>query len=284
MKSKILVLCCSVIFFSTAQAEDFKRDTLRVCADPFNLPYSNKDGEGFENKIAELFAEQLQVPLEYEWFPQRMGFIRNTLKAESKYGGQYKCDLVVGVPDRFELAATTRPYYASTYAFVFAEGKGLDSVNKGSDIKNVPDEVKQSIRVGAFDRGPGQIWLFNNGLFSRMKPYMAQSGDVKVNPINILDDIVADVIDATVIWGPIAGFYAKSNENAKLRVVPLPSGKDNPEMKFDYNISMAVRYGDNEWKKTVNNLIEKNQDKINAILTDYGIPLVPMTASAEDDD
>ena len=117
-----------------------------------------------------------------------------------------------------------------------------------------------------------------------MKPYMSQSGDVRVNPINILDDIVDDKIDATVIWGPIAGFYAKQTAKADLAVIPLPSGKDNPEMKFDYNMSMAVRYGENDWKNTVNGLIENNLEKIHAILNEYGIPLVPVTQSADDDD
>ncbi|NKB36779.1 MAG: quinoprotein dehydrogenase-associated putative ABC transporter substrate-binding protein [Gammaproteobacteria bacterium] len=255
---------------------------LKVCADPYNLPYSNKDGEGFENKIAELFAADLGVPLKYEWFPQRMGFIRNTLKAEGTDGG-FKCDLVIGVPDRFELAATTKAYYASTYAFVYAKGRGLDEMKEPKDISKISDEAKQKIRIGAFDRGPGQLWLFKNGLFARMKPYMSQSGDVRVNPINILDDIVADKIDATVIWGPIAGFYAKNSE-ADLEVIPLPSGKDNPEMKFDYNMSMAVRYGENKWKGAVNELINRNKDKIKAILDDYGIPVVPVKQSAEDND
>ena len=255
---------------------------LKVCADPYNLPYSNKDGEGFENKIAELFAADLGVSLKYEWFPQRMGFIRNTLKAEGNDGG-FKCDLVIGVPDRFELAATTEPYYASTYAFVYAKGRGLDEMKAPADIGKISEDAKQNIRIGAFDRGPGQLWLFKNGLFARMKPYMSQSGDVRVNPINILDDIVADKIDATVIWGPIAGFYAKNSE-AELVVIPLPSGKDNPEMKFDYNMSMAVRYGEKEWKTTVNDLIKKNEGKIRTILDDYGIPVVPVKQSAADDD
>ena len=273
-----LILAAQISYATTPGVE-----TLKVCADPYNLPYSNKDGEGFENKIAELFAADLGVSLKYEWFPQRMGFIRNTLKAEGTDGG-FKCDLVIGVPDRFELAATTRPYYASTYAFVYAKGRGLDDLKTAADINRIPDDVKQQVRVGAFDRGPGQLWLFKHGLFGRMKPYMAQSGDVGVNPINILDDIVDNKIDATVIWGPIAGFYAKKSAKADLAVIPLPSGKDNPQMKFDYNMSMAVRYGENEWKDTVNSLIEKNLDKIHTILNDYGIPLVPVTQSAEDDD
>lgn len=279
----IITVISSLVGFSSPGTADVDSEALRVCADPFNLPYSNKDSEGFENKIAELFAAELGVPLKYEWFPQRMGFIRNTLKAEGK-DGKFKCDLVIGVPDRFELAATTRPYYASTYAFVYARGRGLDSIKTAADIGKLDEAQKNSIRVGAFDRGPGQLWLFRNGLFSRMTPYMSQSGDVRVNPINIMDDIGANKIDATVIWGPIAGYYAKMHPDKKLVVIPLPSGKDNPEMKFDYNISMAVRYGENEWKERVNNFIDKNQAKILAILENYGIPLAPITESRDDDD
>ncbi len=281
---KSLALIFVIFSLSTSFAvADVDKDALKVCADPFNLPYSNKNGEGFENKIAELFAADLGVPLKYEWFPQRMGFIRNTLKADGD-DGKFKCDLVIGVPDRFELAATTKPYYASTYAFVYSRGRGLDSVKSAADIKKLSDEQKQAVRVGAFDRGPGQLWLFKNGLFSQMKPYMAQSGDVRVNPINIMDDIVANKIDATVIWGPIAGYYAKQNSEKNLVVVPLPSGKDNPEMKFDYNMSMAVRYGEKEWKDRVNQFIDDNDDKILAILKDYGIPLGKITETRGDDD
>ena len=277
------VVATIIVFCSSYAFADVDSKALKVCADPFNLPYSNKDGEGFENKIAELFAADLGVELKYEWFPQRMGFIRNTLKAEGD-DGYFKCDLVIGVPDRFELAATTKPYYASTYAFVYSKGRGLDSVKSAADIKQLTDEQKRAIRVGAFDRGPGQLWLFKNGLFSQMKPYMAQSGDIRVNPIDIMDDIVADKIDATVIWGPIAGYYATKHSEKNLVVIPLPSGKDNPEMKFDYNMSMAVRYGENEWKARVNQFIEANKDKILAILRDYGIPLGTITITRGDDD
>lgn len=278
-----LTLVVSAYFYAPLLPADANPDVLKVCADPFNLPYSNKDGEGFENKIAELFAKKLGVSLKYEWFPQRMGFIRNTLKADGDDGG-YKCDLVIGVPDRFELAATSKAYYASTYAFVYAKGRGLDSIKTASDINKLSDDQKSQVRVGAFDRGPGQLWLFKNGLFSRMKPYMSQSGDIRVNPIDIMDDIVADKIDATVIWGPIAGYYARKHSEKELVVVPLPSGKDNPEMKFDYNMSMAVRYGENDWKERVNKFIDNNQGKIIDILNNYGIPLVPVKATRGDDD
>ncbi|HZT63390.1 MAG TPA: quinoprotein dehydrogenase-associated putative ABC transporter substrate-binding protein, partial [Burkholderiales bacterium] len=101
---------------------------LRVCEDPNNLPFSNRAGEGFENKVVELLAAELGWKLEYTWFPQRMGFIRNTLRGREPDSDRFKCDLVPGVPVGFELAATTKPYYRSTYAFVYAKGKGLDSV------------------------------------------------------------------------------------------------------------------------------------------------------------
>lgn len=279
----VIAVIFSMLGFTTPSTADVDSEALRVCADPFNLPYSNKDSQGFENKIAELFAAELGIPLKYEWFPQRMGFIRNTLKAEGK-DGKFKCDLVIGVPDRFELAATSQPYYASTYAFVFAKGRGLDSIITAADIGKLKEAQKNTIRVGVFDRGPGQLWLFRNGLFSRMTPYMSQSGDVRVNPIDIMDDIVADKIDATVIWGPIAGYYARKHPDKNLVVVPLPSGQDNPEMKFEYNMSMAVRYGEKEWKERVNRFITENREEILAILEDFGVPLAPITETRGDDD
>lgn len=282
MKNIILLTGLYFLSCQSIWADTTGSAVLKVCADPYNLPYSNKDSEGFENKIAEIFAAELGVPLKYEWFPQRMGFIRNTLKSRDK-GDEFKCDLVIGVPDRFELAATTKSYYASTYAFVYASGRSLDAIKTAKDIENLTEDVKKKIRVGAFDRGPGQLWLFKHGLFGQMKPYMAQSGDIRVNPINILDDIVDNIIDATVIWGPIAGFYARNNKNANLVVIPLHSGRDNPEMKFDYNISMAVRHGDNEWKSKINKLIESNQEKIYGILEDFGIPVVPITPTRSND-
>jgi quinoprotein dehydrogenase-associated probable ABC transporter substrate-binding protein len=283
MKSVKLAIILYVLSAQVAWSGDGERTVLKVCADPYNLPYSNKDSEGFENKIAELFAKELGLPLKYEWFPQRMGFIRNTLKSEGT-DGEFKCDLVIGVPDRFELAATTKPYFASTYAFVYAKGRGIKEMRTGDDIDSIPEEIKRNIRVGAFDRGPGQLWLFKHGLFSRMKPYMSQSGDVRVNPIIVLDDIVDNVVDATVIWGPIAGYYARNNKKVELVVIPLQSSRENAEMKFDYNISMAVRYGENSWKARVDSFIENNQRAINQILEDYGIPVVNITPTLSDDD
>jgi quinoprotein dehydrogenase-associated probable ABC transporter substrate-binding protein len=275
----IYVLCCQAVV-----AENSERTELKVCADPHNLPYSNRAEEGFENKIARLFAKELNLPLKYEWFPQRMGFIRNTLKSENPSGGGYKCDLVIGVPDRFELAATTKPYYASTYAFVYAKGRGMDGLKIASDIVKLPKPVLEKIRIGIFDRGPAQLWVFKYDLFGNAVPYVAQSGTVSINPINVLDDIASNKIDATIIWGPIAGYYAINSKKVEMVVLPLQTGHDDPEMKFNYNMSMAVRFGDREWKQQINQLIDKKQKEIDQILDSYGLPSIPISATQFTDD
>jgi mxaJ protein len=283
MKTLILLLSGFVLFNQAVWAEKIARTELKVCADPHNLPYSNKEEEGFENKIAELFAKELGIPLKYEWFPQRMGFIRNTLKSESS-GEGYKCDLVIGVPDRFELAATTKPYYASTYAFVYAKGRGLDGLQVPSNIVKLPKAKLDKVRIAVFDRGPAQLWIFKYDLFGSAVPYVAQTGELTVNPIKVLEDIAEDKIDATIIWGPIAGYYAKTTNKVELVVLPLQTGENDPEMKFNYNMSMGVRFGENDWKQQINQLIDSNQSAIHQILDDYGLPRIPITTTDTDDD
>ena len=177
MKNLIFFIGLYALSSQSVLAENDERTELKVCADPHNLPYSNKAEEGFENKIAELFAAELGLPLKYEWFPQRMGFIRNTLKSESTSGKGYKCDLVIGVPDRFELAATTKAYYASTYAFVYAKGRGMDDLEIPGDIVKLPKAIREKIRIGVFDRGPAQLWVFKYDLFGNAVPYVAQTGE-----------------------------------------------------------------------------------------------------------
>lgn len=252
-----------------------EREELKVCADPHNLPFSNMEEQGFENRIAELLAEDLGgIPVKYEWFPQRMGFIRNTLRAEVTTG-VYKCDIVMGVPDGFELAAPTAPYYVSVYALVYARGRGMDEVRKPEDLAELPEESRKRIRFGVFDRGPAQLWVFKQGLMDRAVPYRAQHGDARVSPGSIVQDVIDGKIDATIIWGPFAGYYAKQRAgDAELVVLPLRSDRENPQMKFEYSISMAVRYGEKEWKARVNRFIEERRDDIHAILAEFGVPLL----------
>ena len=288
---KILVwgLIIIPIIFSMAFADEGNpgENKLKVCADPYMLPFSNKDSEGFENKIAELFAEKMGMELEYMWFPQRIGFIRNTLRAESEEGLGYKCDLVINVPSNFELAATTKPYYSSVYMLVYAKGRGLDEVTSPELLKEVVKNGAK-VRFGVTDRGPGQMWVFRNDLLGSMVPYQGQPGDPKVHPGHtLIKDIVDNKIDAAVIWGPTAGYYAKKyRDKAELVLLPLKDDEEYAEARYTYSMAMAVRYGEKEWKDKVNQLIDENRDEILKILNDYGIPLVEtkIVQQEEDDD
>ena len=183
---------------------------LRVCEDPNNLPFSNRAGEGFENKIAELLARELGWTLEYTWFPQRMGFIRNTLRARDPGSNRFKCDLVMGVPAGFELASTTKPYYRSTYALVYVKGKGLDSVTAPEGLLKLAPEKLKSLKLGVFGQSPAADWLLKHGLFDQAVSYQPQSGDPERYPGEIIEkDLVAGKVDVAFVWGPIAGYFAK---------------------------------------------------------------------------
>jgi len=243
---------------------------LRVCADPNNLPLSHRNGQGFENKIAELFAQALGWRLEYTWFPQRMGFIRNTLRARDGSTEGYKCDLVMGVPVGFELAATTQPYYRSTWTLVYVRGGGLDNVHQPDDLLALPAARLQGLRLGAFGQTPPVDWLLRHHLLNQMVPYQRQTGDPEQYPGEIVEkDLLAGKIDVAFVWGPIAGYFAGRDPQHRLVVVPfLP----DPEIKFDYTIAMGVRFGERAWKERIEQLITAQRPRIQGILTTYGVP------------
>ena len=243
---------------------------LRVCEDPNNLPFSNRAGEGFENKIAELFAAELGWKLEYTWFPQRMGFIRNTLRGREPDSDRFKCDLVLGVPVGFELAATTKPYYRSTYALAYVKGKGLDGVKAPEDLIKLDPAKLKSLKLGVVGQTPPADWLLKHGLFDQVVPYQTQSGDPERYPGEIVEkDLVAGAIDIAFVWGPIAGYFAKRASAAEVVVVPFAP---DPAIQFDFRIAMGVRFGEREWRDRIERLIEANRGRIQAILASYGVP------------
>lgn len=249
-----------------------ERKVLRVCADPNNLPFSHRNQEGFENKIAELFARDLGWGLAYTWFPQRIGFVRNTLRARDPMSGNYKCDLIMGLPVGFELASTTKPYYRSTYALVYAKGKGLDGVKTPDDLPRLEGTRLKGLKLGVFSQTPPVDWLLRHGLIGQAVFYQRMSGDPEDYPGEIIEkDLASGRIDVAFVWGPIAGYFAKRLNSPQLEVVPF--GPD-PEIKFDYPIAMGVRFGEREWKAQVEQLIERNAPGIRAILKDYNVPLV----------
>ena len=263
----VLLLPCWALGQPSPPADEDR--VLRVCEDPNNLPFSNRAGEGFENKIAELLARELGWTLEYTWFPQRMGFIRNTLRARDPASHRFKCDLVMGVPAEFELASTTKPYYRSTYALVYVKGKGLDSVTAPEGLLKLAPEKLKSLKLGVFGQSPAADWLLKHGLFGQAVSYQPQSGDPERYPGEIIEkDLVAGKVDVAFVWGPIAGYFAKKGP-AELAVVPFEPSK---EIQFDFRIAMGVRFGEREWKDRIERLLEANRPRIQAILATYGVP------------
>lgn len=266
----LLVGAFVAVCLALAPAAAAQDGVLRVCADPNNLPLSHQNQLGFENKIAELFAQDLGWKLEYTWLPQRMGFIRNSLRAKIADSDRYKCDLVMGLPVGFELAATTRPYYRSTWALVYLRGQGLDSVAVPEDLLKLDPAKVRSLRLGAFGQTPPVDWLLRHDLLRQVVPYRRQTGDPEQYPGEIVEkDLLAGKIDVAFVWGPIAGYFATRDPGRRLVVVPF---RPDPQIKFDYAMAMGVRFGEREWKNRVDQLIDKHRARIQGILAAYGVP------------
>ena len=245
---------------------------LRVCQDPNNMPFSNRALEGFENKIAALLAQDLGWQIAYTWYPQRMGFIRNTLRAKEPGSEQYKCDLVTGVASGFDMGATTRPYYRSTYAMAYVKGKGFDSVRTLDDLLKLPPDKLATVRLGVFTGSPVTEWLLDHGLIERMVSYQAQSGDPAEYPGQMVEkDLAGGAIDIAFIWGPIAGYFAHQVTSVPVVAVPLAS---QPGTQLEFDIAMATRFGEAAYKQKIDDAIERNRPRINAILAQYGVPLL----------
>ena len=253
-------------------AAQSSENVLRVCADPNNMPLSNRQGEGYENRIAELLARDLGWKLEYTWFPQRMGFIRNTLKAHEPDQDHFKCDVVIGVPVGYELTLTTPAYYRSTWAMVIPKDKGLDNIHTPDDLLKIDPAQLKKLRFGLVGRSPPTDWLLKNNLMDQAVPFATQSGDPEAYPGEMIDkELAAGHIDIAFAWGPIAGYFAKHAKGPGMWLVPFPLSRD---IKFDYNIAMGVRFGEKDWRDRIAGLIAHDQKEIDAILLSYGVPLL----------
>jgi quinoprotein dehydrogenase-associated probable ABC transporter substrate-binding protein len=257
----VLFVCAVIGLFGEAlgqTSEAIDRSSLRVCADPANLPFSNQAGEGFENKIAELLAAELGVPVRYAWYPQATGFVRQTLMAR-------KCDLVIGISLGFELLQNTNPYYRSSYALVYRADSGLSATS-------LDDPGLKALRLGVVAGTPPSSLLAKYGLLGRVRPYQLVADTRFDQPAKqMIDDVAAGEVDVGVVWGPIAGYHAK-NHNPKLLVVPLRT--EPGEIRMDYRITMGVRFNEPNWKREINDLIKNKQPEINVILSEYGVPLL----------
>ncbi|MBL1262889.1 quinoprotein dehydrogenase-associated putative ABC transporter substrate-binding protein [Candidatus Methylomicrobium oryzae] len=264
------------------------KEKFKVCADPLNPPYSTKNKDGFENKIAELFAKKLGQKVEYTWFPQRIGFIRNTLNApvnekevDSK---EFKCDVVMNVPAGSDMALTTEPYYQSTYVLLIAKGRGFDNIKSAQQLAELPVERQDAAKIAMFDRGPGTAWLQKHGMLEMSIPYQSMSGDEDNNVAMEIDrDLKAKKINMVIVWGPIAGYIVSHGPKNGYTVIPMHS---EPGIPFEFAMAMGVRNGDKERQQLLNKLIAENKKEIQRIIESYHIPLteIKKTAKPKDDD
>lgn len=239
---------------------------LRVCADPNNLPYSNERQEGFENKIAELIARELGATLSYTWWPQRRGVIRNTLREQ-------KCDLVMGVPTSYELVLATRPYYRSTYVFVYRKDRGYQ-------IRSFDDPILRELKIGVhvigddYNNSPPAHALGNRQIVGNVVGYSVYGDYSEPNPpARLIEAVARGDIDVAIAWGPIAGYFAQK-ESVPLELVPVSPSIDLPFLPFVYDISMGVRREDEAFKEELDAILVRKQAEIRQILESYGVPLL----------
>jgi mxaJ protein len=234
---------------------------LRVCADPSNLPFSDQNGEGFEDKLAQLVATETgRSSVAYTWFPSVMGFVRNTL-------GANRCDIIMGYAQGDELVQNTNAYYRSAYVLLSKADSEI------ADVESLRDKRLAGKRIGVVEATPPTAIMASENLMMSAKVYPLMI-DTRMMPSAaeiMIKDLEAGIIDAAVVWGPMAGYYAKRSE-LDLKLVPLV--KEKGGQRLIYRITMGVRPSDQEWKRGLNSLIKTHQAQINELLLSYGVPLL----------
>jgi len=257
----LLVLCLVGPEVAFGQAKLF-----RVCADPENLPFSNRKQEGFENRIADLMAKELGASTSYIWWGQRRGFIRNTMNATLEEG---RCDVVIAVPQGYDLVRTTKPYYRSTYVFVYPKGKG-------PQITSLDDPILKKLRIGVhllgddYTNPPPVHELSKRGVVGNLVGFSTFYSSENP-PSNIIDAVASGKIDVAIVWGPAAGQFAQ-RQRVLLALVPVPSGKG--DLPFEFDISMGVKRGNEALRARLEKVLDAKHTEIAKILQDYGVPLV----------
>ncbi len=260
---------CLLLFGAMAfgsEAQPLLQRQLRVCADPNNLPFSNERLEGFENKLAELIAHELNATLTYTWWAQRRGFIRNTLKAAT-------CDLLMGVPKRLDAVLTTSPFYRSTYVFVYRR-------DDGPPVHSLDDPILHTIKIGVQligDDGansPPAHALARRHMIQNVVGYSVYGDYAQPNPTaRIIEAVAAGAVDVAVVWGPIAGYFARS-QSVPLAIVPVTPSQDTPALPFAFDIALGVRRGEEAFRAALDAILQRRRLEINRLLDAYGVPRV----------
>lgn len=265
-RSRLAPLALLIVAASCGGGRGDQAAALAVCADPNNLPFSNDKGEGFENKLAELVGRDLGLPVRYTWMPQRRGFVRHTLRAR-------RCDVIMGVPSSFELARPTEPYYRSTYVFVYRTDRHLS-------LRSLDDPILRRLRIGVHVIGddyanvPPVTALAQRHIVRNVVGFSIYGDYTQPNPpARLIDAVASGAVDVAIVWGPLAGYFAP-RAAAPLTIVPVTPQIDVPFLPFVFDISMAVRRGDDSLRVRLDAVLERHKDEIHRLLTAYGVPLL----------
>ena len=251
-----------------------KPGVIRVCADPDNMPLSNQKGEGFEQKIAELVAKEWNAKIEYAWWPVRRGFFARALN------GRY-CDVAIQAPAGFDMAAVTRPYFRSGYVFVTRKDSGLD-------IRSLADPRLKKLKIGVnllnsdAENTPPAMALSRYGVVGNLIGFSTFYTDAE-RPEDIVNAVAKKDIDLAIVWGPIAGYFAKVSP-VPLSLVPLAERDSLSDFPFRFDIGMGVRRRDRVLRDSLQTVLDRRAPEIQAILKDYGVPTFPIAAAPPDDD
>ncbi|HEY2394584.1 MAG TPA: substrate-binding domain-containing protein [Rudaea sp.] len=262
-----IAIAC-VAAFACAATIDAQARVLRVCADPNNLPFSNSAGEGFENRIVERIAHDLGATVEYTWWAQRRGAIRNTLNAE-------RCDLIPGIASNIGMAGTSTPYYRSTYVFVTRKDRKL------ADLSSFDDPRLRGLRIGVQlvgDDGantPPATALARRGIVDNVRGFMVYGDYADQAPqATIIDSVARGDVDVAIVWGPTAGYFA-SRAKTPLAIAPVTPWLDGPLLPMVFDVSMGMRRADRGFRREINAVLERDAPAIRTLLDAYHVPLVP---------
>jgi len=262
--SSVLLLVCGL----AGAASGEQGEPIRVCADPDNLPYSNRELQGFENKIGEVIAQELGASLDYYWWPAQMGLVRNTLQRD-------RCDVLISIPKGFDPVLWTKAYYRSTYVLASRSDRMLG-------LRSLNDPALKTLRIGVHVNTPPYDALANRGLAEKMVGYRLffdpQDPDPSRRPEQVLQDVLSGAVDVAVAWGPMVGYFARRHPLPALEMVPL--GDDGSEaMTFEF--SMGVKKGNLELKTQLEGALDRREADVRRILADYGVPILPLKPPEE---
>lgn len=261
----LLVAAAAVALMGSAPAPITE---LRVCADPYNMPFSDDQERGFENKIAHLVAQDLNATVVNYWWPHRRGFVRNSINAGF-------CDVLIGVPVGFDLVAETKPYYRSTYYFVYRADRGLQ-------LHSLDDTILKHLKIGVnmigydYTNTPPAHALSARGIVGLVGFGNFLNPDPKADhPEDIINAVAKDSIDVAIVWGPLAGYWAK-RAAAPLTLVALPDSDAVSGMPFAFDMAMAVRHRDKDLRAQLDSVIDRRHGDIVRVLEEYSVPMIQL--------